>query len=248
MLTEYSRIISSDSPIWDVMESVIIQDNSEPLVPVSMSSIIKTYPIYYKMGVRNAIPECFVRKTVLDKLLQAAQHLPDGVNLVLLDGWRPYGVQQFLYDTLLEYLKQSPENKERDMDSLINITRNLVSPARLNPLCPSPHLTGGAVDVTLCDDAGHLLDMGTVFDENSPLSWTAALEDCDENIDQQTINNRRMLYHAMTESGFTNLPSEWWHYDYGDQLWAYFKKQPTAIYGATKPLGLERLWNNSKSS
>ena len=29
-----------------------------------------------------------------------------------------------------------------------------------------------------------------------------------------------MLYNVMTAAGFTNLPSEWWHYDYGDNMWA----------------------------
>lgn len=244
MSIKYNSITPSDNPNWNVMESIIIKECGEPLVPVSMSSIIKTYPIYYKMGVGHSIPECFVRKSVFDKLIQAAQKLPAGISLVILDGWRPYGVQQFLYDTLFEYFKKNPENKDCDTDSLIAMTRNIVSPARTNPLCPSPHLTGGAVDVTLCDEAGRLLDMGTVFDENSPLSWTAALEDCEEYIDPKIINNRRMLYQAMTDAGFTNLPSEWWHYDYGDQIWAYFKKQPISIYGATKPLELERLWNN----
>lgn len=29
-----------------------------------------------------------------------------------------------------------------------------------------------------------------------------------------------MLYNVMKAVGFTNLPSEWWHYDYGDDKWA----------------------------
>ena len=33
----------------------------------------------------------------------------------------------------------------------------------------------------------------------------------------------------MIESGFTNLPSEVWHYDYGNRAWGYYNKQP-AIY------------------
>jgi len=234
MTTQYGCIAASDNPIWDVMESVIIKENYEPLVPVSMSSEIKCYPIYYKMGVGESIPECFVRKSVFEKLLQAASYLPDGINLVVLDGWRPYGVQQYLYDTFFNHLQNLPENSGCDEDTLVAMTRNIVSPARTNASAPSPHLTGGAVDVTLCDTSGRLLDMGTVFDESSPLSWTAALEGC-KDIDPEVVNNRRMLYHVMTKAGFTNLPSEWWHYDYGDQLWAYYKKQPVAIYGKTNP-------------
>ena len=33
----------------------------------------------------------------------------------------------------------------------------------------------------------------------------------------------------MIKAGFTNLPSEIWHYDYGNRAWAYYNKKP-AIY------------------
>ena len=33
----------------------------------------------------------------------------------------------------------------------------------------------------------------------------------------------------MIKAGFTNLPSEIWHYDYGNRAWAYYKKSPLSI-------------------
>ena len=29
-----------------------------------------------------------------------------------------------------------------------------------------------------------------------------------------------ILYNSMIKAGFTNLDSEYWHYDYGDKNWA----------------------------
>ena len=43
--------------------------------------------------------------------------------------------------------------------------------------------------------------------------------------------NRRILYYAMIEAGFTNLPSEWWHYEYGTKFWSYFKGRPALYKG-----------------
>ncbi len=243
MFIQFDRIEPLDNPEWESMESIIINENGEPLVPISMSSLIKCYPIYYKMGVNNSIPECFVRQTVFEKLLEAAKALPEGINLVVLDGWRPFLVQEYLFKTLLNHLKNKNIYQGTSEKKLIEIARNIVSPPRTNIKFPSPHLTGGAVDVTLSDHAGRLLNMGTAFDENSPLSWTSALESA-EYIHPEVISNRRMLYHVLTSVGFTNLPSEWWHYDYGDQLWAYYNRKPVAMYGATKPIKLECLWNN----
>lgn len=247
MINKYNHIVSLENPIWEIMESISIKENHDRLVPTSLSSLIKTYPIYYKMGVKHSIPECFVRESVFEKLIQAAIKLPKGINLVVLDGWRPYEVQKCLFDTLLNNFKNDPDNEGTDIEELISMTRNIVAPARKNSSCPSPHLTGGAVDVSLCDDAGRLLDMGSMFDENSPLSWTAALENKNDYKNEAAINNRRMLYHVMIESGFSNFPSEWWHYDYGDQLWAYYTGKKSALYGAAKPIELTDLWSTKHS-
>jgi len=35
----------------------------------------------------------------------------------------------------------------------------------------------------------------------------------------------------MTKFGFTQHPNEWWHFSYGDQLWAWKNKKENAIYG-----------------
>ena len=33
----------------------------------------------------------------------------------------------------------------------------------------------------------------------------------------------------MLEAGFTNLPSEWWHFEYGDKNWSAVVDKP-ALY------------------
>ena len=40
-----------------------------------------------------------------------------------------------------------------------------------------------------------------------------------------------MLYNAMTNAGFTNLPSEIWHYDYGNRAWAFYNNKPSIYKG-----------------
>ncbi|WP_231517026.1 M15 family metallopeptidase [Marinobacterium lacunae] len=211
-----------------------------------MSKRIGFYPAYYKMNVANSIPECHVRSQVFDRLLHAASLLPKGIQLVVLDGWRPFAVQQYLFDTLVNLIMHTHVQLTSEEVNLA--ARNLVSPPSTDPRAPSPHLTGGSVDVTLADDEGRFLDMGSLFDEASPSSWTYYFEDKSLN-SRETLarNNRRMLFNAMTKSGFTNLPSEWWHYDFGNQLWAYNSGNQNAIYGATRPLGIEKLWQKQLS-
>ncbi len=40
----------------------------------------------------------------------------------------------------------------------------------------------------------------------------------------------------MLTADFTNLPSEWWHYDYGDRYWASFNRVPV-MYGGVFSAG-----------
>ena len=51
------------------------------------------------------------------------------------------------------------------------------------------------------------IDMGTGFDCFDPRSATAS-----EKVTEEQQANRDVLYSAMVNEGFTNLPEEWWHY------------------------------------
>ena len=43
---------------------------------------------------------------------------------------------------------------------------------------------------------------------------------------------RRLLFHAMMQSGFANYPGEWWHFEYGTLRWAAATAALAAIYNA----------------
>lgn len=85
---------------------------------------------------------------------------------------------------------------------------------------------GGAVDLTIVDKDNNEIPMGTGFDSFLPETNTAFFEN---NCDITVRDNRRMLYQIMTDAGFTNLPTEWWHFDYGNRFWAFYNDKP-AIY------------------
>ena len=238
-----SPIPSQAEPHWEMLSRLPIQGSAEPLVPMSLApSPIRVFPAYAKQGIPGAVAECYVREGVYRRLLAVARSLPLDLNLVVLDGWRPWRVQQYLFDTLYEAIRA--HHGDADETQLLTRTREFVSVPSRDPLAPSPHLTGGAVDVTLCDADGLLLDMGTLFDEAIPASHTDYFER-QESLDERQArarDHRRLLFHAMHEQGFTNLPSEWWHYDFGDQLWASYGGHGQALYGPTELETIESRW------
>ena len=72
----------------------------------------------------------------------------------------------------------------------------------------------------IIDEEGNEICMGSEFDEFSERSDVDYYENRGK--DAQVQHNRRMLYQIMKRAGFTNLPSEWWHYDYGDRFWSFY--------------------------
>lgn len=160
------------------------------------------------------------RKTVVDMLLKAEKELPKGFRFKIYDAYRPIAVQQTLWDYYRKKIKKAnPDQTEKEIDRL---TSFCVSYPSYNILEPSLHNTGGAVDLTIIDENGKELDMGCEFDDFTEKAWTNHFEPDykDSERNNAVKNNRRMLYNVMISVGFTNLPSEWWHYDYGDDKWA----------------------------
>lgn len=43
---------------------------------------------------------------------------------------------------------------------------------------------------------------------------------------------RRLLCKVMNKEGFANYPGEWWHFSYGDQLWAAYRYKRYALYSS----------------
>ena len=74
---------------------------------------------------------------------------------------------------------------------------------------------GLAVDITLCDDRGDTLDMGTKID----YMGRAAHIDAEETlvarrvISRRALQNRRLLREVMRYAGFKALRTEWWHFN-----------------------------------
>ena len=92
------------------------------------------------------------------------------------------------------------------------------------------HTTGGSVDLTLVDEIGAELDMGTGFDHFGPEAAALYFEQGGRG-NATARRNRRILREALTSADFRFEDDEWWHFDYGNQIWAAASGKPQAAYG-----------------
>jgi zinc D-Ala-D-Ala dipeptidase len=83
----------------------------------------------------------------------------------------------------------------------------------------SIHSFGMAVDVTLADLQGRELDMGTPFDDTTELSHPALEAQFLRSgaLHAQQLAHRELLRGALLAEGWQGIPTEWWHFDYGDR-------------------------------
>ncbi|MFD2368967.1 M15 family metallopeptidase [Brevibacillus sp. GCM10020057] len=196
----------------------------EPMVPLTgYSPRIAIYPAYYHLGYKGAQPEVYLRKGAAERLALAAGLLPAGYQLVVLDGWRSHEVQSSLYEGFRQSLIAQGWTDE---EAIVEELRKFVAKPSTDLEKPSPHLSGGAVDLTITGPDGWLA-MGTDFDDFSELAETRHFETiaAPTEKEREIRDNRRLLYHVMTQAGFTNYAQEWWHYEYGTRSWACQTKQ-----------------------
>lgn len=199
----------------------------EPFVKVNNDDKIIVDMQYIKQNIPYATDNCFMRESAYKLLLKASELLPGGYKFKIYDAWRPFRVQEWLYNHYKDLLEQKYSYlSPKELQKKINF---YVSSPSSNIYSPPVHCTGGAVDLTITDSFGKELKMGSEFDEFEDFAHTDFFENSD-NIEVR--NNRRLLYNIMKSVGFTNLPSEWWHFDYGTKFWGHYKSLPIKYTGA----------------
>ena len=131
-----------------------------------------------------AAPKCYLHPEAAEKLRVAMRYAETlGYSFKIFDAFRPSEAQWKLWE-------HTP-----DPDFLADPRRG------------SPHSRGVAVDLNLCDASGAELDMGTGFDDFTPLSHHG-----NQDISAEAQKNRHMLMGIMTTAGWDFYRNEWWHY------------------------------------
>ncbi|WKB35749.1 D-alanyl-D-alanine carboxypeptidase family protein [Terrilactibacillus sp. S3-3] len=117
-----------------------------------VSQKITIYPCYFLNKMPGTSPELFLRQTVAERITDIAERLPTGLMLVLIDGWRSYETQRFIYETTIEKFRADGYSEEKIKQE---IKRFVAYPSKDRDK-PAPHYTGGAIDLTIAGPAAGL--------------------------------------------------------------------------------------------
>ena len=218
-----------------------IKENNEPLVEVPDE---RCYPYYAKEMGLTADTRIFLRETLVEKYFKAARYLKERgeYELYVLDGWRSLEVQENLF---WRYLKQYTA-KNFNMQHLFDETNTsdqirqcflslpddvqvtlkeantmYVSWPSSHLLKPSPHVTGGSIDVWLYQ-YGKPINLGVPFDymekEAGAFYQLDFLNKKKDELGEAVKRHRSLLVYAMVQAGFTCYGPEFWHFNHGNQM------------------------------
>ena len=215
----------------------------EPLVriPLELFAVESPHP-YQRLGANyGGHSPYYLRQNVVENLIQAQNNLQllyPNWYIQIFDAYRPVAVQQFMVDySFGEALRErdlteqelSPQQREDVWKAVYEIW----AVPSLDMNTPPPHSTGAAVDITIVNDLGEVVDMGSPIDEMSDRSHPEYYINSNQKYDA----NRQLLRDVMLKAGFQRNPREWWHFSFGDQMWAWLYNQShpetvtTARYG-----------------
>jgi D-alanyl-D-alanine dipeptidase len=191
-------------------------------------------PPYWRQIV-GAVPDLLLRRSVAGKLARVNARLgAAGLELFVFDAWRPTAVQAYFHDVWMpaELKRRNPALAGAALTA--EVERYWAAPS-VDEHSPAPHATGAAVDLTIRWIGGDPLWLGSIFDDATALAHRDRFENLpDEALsfsDEEARANRRLLHWAMIEEGFAGHPDEWWHFSWGDQLWAALTGASAAHYG-----------------
>lgn len=133
-------------------------------------------------------------KAVKEAQAYLKEHYP-GLSLKIYDAARPMSIQEHMW----EIVKDTPS------------APYVSDPTKGGGM----HNYGVAVDLTLCDEKGDTIHMGTKVDFFGPEAHVVGEEELVKSgaISLEAQKNRHILREAMLHAGFQTLYNEWWHFN-----------------------------------
>ena len=221
-----------------------ITDNKDQLIKIpEFFNFVNPHP-YLKLGAPYRNKECVwnLRAEVVNRLVKASNYLKSKDNdysLLIYDSWRPIEVQAYMFEMAFDIeckkigINVSFNDRNFYPEILKKVEKFWAYPS-YQENSPPPHSTGGALDVTLLNKFGLISNLGSNIDEMGESANPDYYKN--KNYEEAIIWDRRrnLLRDIMIKFGFVQHPNEWWHFSYGDQLWAWKRNKASALYGKIK--------------
>jgi D-alanyl-D-alanine dipeptidase len=199
LLLPVFQVLAQSCPAEKSMESLGLVNLQKEVPGLKKDLKYSSTDNFLKKDIYACLDKAFAQAATAEKLKKASLFLKKkkpGFRFVVYDAARPNQCQHALWNAI-----PLPESKKH-----IYVA---------NPKRGSIHNYGCALDLSIEDEGGKALDMGTEFDFFGELAQPR----CEEKMRKQgklneaQLANRRLLRSCMKMAGFTGTSSEWWHFN-----------------------------------
>ena len=197
-----------------VISEIYVEESEQPPMLVDLE---KTGDLFLN---RKFTRQFRLRREVYQRIKDAQRHLPRGYRFMIYEAFRPRRRQFELWTQVMAQVRAEQNGKSEH--SYTTLAEKFVA----NPHgIGSGHQAGAAVDITLCTAEGREIFMGTEIQQFNAKTRTACAK-----LSADIIGLRHLLCDALEVQGVMNDPSIWWHFSYGDRLWAEVTGRSHAFY------------------
>ena len=198
--------------------SVPISDDGSPLISLMHSD----FELVFEPSIMKDY-RYLVRAAVYEKIGTISRQLSDmGKNLIIRSVWRSFDHQQLLWDRNLEVARnQNPGKSAAEIEQItLEFTAQRES---------SMHSTGGAVDALIWDSENDcVMEFGT--NNGFKMDLNTKCYPLHPDISSEAKKNRKTLMDLFEKEDFVCDMTEYWHFDYGNVIWAIEKGKERSIY------------------
>lgn len=123
--------------------------------------------------------------------------------------------KKYPYYSLIVYDAVRPRSIQRTMWDTIQVPAYERSKYVSNPQNGSLHNFGAAVDLSIIDEHGFVLDMGTPYDFFGEMAYPREEQRLlsEGKLSRRQLFNREILRNVMERAGFSPIGTEWWHFN-----------------------------------
>jgi len=205
-----------------LISTIIIKEDNSPLVSLKESG----FNLVFEPSIKKDY-KYLVREAVFEKIGRISKILDkQNKKLIIRSVWRSFAHQKLLRDHRIKIIeKEQPNKSEKEINKIVFYF--IASEEK------SMHSTGGAVDALIYDfKKDCVMDFGN--NDGLYLELNKTCYPFHPNITPQVRKNRELLISLFDKEEFVVDPKEYWHFDYGNVIWAIEKGEKYAKYGIIK--------------
>ncbi|MDH5382508.1 MAG: D-alanyl-D-alanine carboxypeptidase family protein, partial [Cyclobacteriaceae bacterium] len=219
------KVEQNDQELKMLWPSTPIIENNSPLI--SLKDV--GFNLIFEPSIKKDY-KYLVREEIVEKVGRISKSLDElDKRLIIRSAWRSFDHQKMLWDNKVKFLTRV--HPEKSNEEIYQLVEHYIAPTD-----KSMHSTGGAVDGLIYDlKTDSVMDFGT--NKGLDIDLNEKCFPYHPDISATATANRKLLIDLFEKEEFLCDNKEYWHFDYGNAVWAAKLGKEYAFYSIVKRLG-----------